>query len=57
MNGSTKKSKKKFKNTWRQMKWKHKNPKCLGCNKNSSKTEDYIDVDLPQETRKISDST
>ena len=35
-------------------KWKHDNPKTMGCSKSSSKREVYINRLLPQETRKIS---
>ena len=35
-------------------KWKHNDPKSMGCSKSSSKREIYSDTGLPQETRKIS---
>ena len=35
-------------------KWKHNNPKPMGCGKSSSKMEVYSDTSLLQETRKIS---
>ena len=43
-------------NTCRQWKWKHNDPKCLGCSKSSSKMEIYSDTSLPQETQKISNN-
>ena len=38
------------------MTWKQNDPKALGYIKISSKREDYIDTNLPQETRKISNN-
>ena len=35
-------------------KWKHDDPKPMGCSKSSSKREVYSNTTLPQETRKIS---
>ena len=35
-------------------KWKHDDPRPMGCRKSSSKREIYSDTGLPQETRKIS---
>ena len=35
-------------------KWKHKDPKPMGCSKSSSKREIYSNTILPQETRKAS---
>ena len=35
-------------------KWKHNDPKPLGCSKSSSKREVYSSTILPQETRKTS---
>ena len=37
-----------------KLKWKHNDPKPMGCGKNSSKREVYTNTRLPQETRKIS---
>ena len=38
-------------NKWR---WKHKNPKPMGCSKSSFNRKIYSNTILPQETRKIS---
>ena len=38
-NGSLKKSRRNFKNTWRQMKQKHNDPKSMGFSKSSPKRE------------------
>ena len=35
-------------------KWKHKDPKPMGCSKSSSKREIYSNTNLPPEPRKIS---
>ena len=35
-------------------KWKHDDPKPMGCSKSSSKRKVYINTILPQEKRKIS---
>ena len=35
-------------------KWKHNEPKPIGCSKSSSKREVYSNTSLPQEIRKIS---
>ena len=35
-------------------KWKHNNPRSMGCSKNSSKREIYSNTNLPQEIRKTS---
>ena len=35
-------------------KWKHNDPKPMGCSKSSSKRKVYSNTILPQETRKIS---
>ena len=51
-----KKLKKKPQNTCRQWKWKHNDPKCLGCSKSISEIEIYSDTSLPQETQKISNN-
>ena len=39
---------------WDKWKWKHHIPKYVGCCKSSSKKEVYSNIDLHQETRKIS---
>ena len=38
-------------------KWKHNDPKPMGCCKSSSNTEVYRNTILPQETRKINNLT
>ena len=35
-------------------KWKHSDPKPMGCSKSSSKWEDYSNTVLPHEAREIS---
>ena len=37
-------------------KWKHSDSKSMWCSKSRSKREVYSDTNLPQETRKISNS-
>ena len=37
-----------------QWKWKHNDPKSMGCSKSSSKRKVYSDTNPPLETRKIS---
>ena len=39
---------------WNKWQWKHKDPKPMGCSKNSSKREVYSNSISAQETRKIS---
>ena len=49
-----KRNKKMPKEKW---KWKHNDPKPMGCCKSSSNTEVYRNTILPQETRKINNLT
>ena len=53
MNGLTRKLKKKFKNTWKEMKMKHNSPKCLGCRKGSPERTVHCNSVLSQEARKV----
>ena len=54
MNGLIRKSKKKLKNTWEQMKMKTHSPKPLRCSKSGPKREVYSNTSLSQKARKIS---
>ena len=49
-----KQSKKKLKIPRDKWKWKHSDPKSLGCSKSRSKRQFNSDTSLPQEIRKIS---
>jgi len=53
MNGSTKKSKRKLKNTWGQIKMKTQQSKIFAMQQSSSKREVYSSAGLSQEARKI----
>ena len=48
--GITEEIKKKLRHKWKR---KHDDPKPMGCDKSGSKREVYINIILPQETRKI----
>ena len=56
MNGSVRKFKKKYKNTWKWMKIKTLWPKTLGCRKSGHQRGVYSNAGLLQEARKISNT-